>query len=89
MTTADIDTREQELRAELARAEAQVDQLSRALASRDVIATAKGLIMARGPMTAEAAFDVLRQTSQRLNRPVREIAAELVRRHERRVAPPS
>ena len=54
-------------------------QLSEAVASRDVIGQAKGILMERGRITAAEAFDVLRTASQRLNRKLRDIAEELAR----------
>lgn len=49
-------------------------QLRRAIASRDVIGQAKGILMARRGLTAEEAFDVLRRTSQDLNVKLVELA---------------
>lgn len=49
-------------------------QLEEALASRDVIGQAKGIIMARQGVTADQAFDILRRGSQRLNVKLREVA---------------
>jgi transcriptional regulator with GAF, ATPase, and Fis domain len=54
-----------------ARHEAQMDQ---ALASRDLIGQAKGIIMAREGVTAEQAFAMLRRASQDLNMKLREVA---------------
>ncbi len=51
--------------------------LEEALLSRDVIGQAKGILMERLHMTAEQAFEELRTASQRQNRKVRDIAAEL------------
>jgi hypothetical protein len=55
-------------------AQAQARQLLTALETRDAIATAKGIVMARRGLTAEEAFDWLTEVSQRTNRKVREIA---------------
>jgi GAF domain-containing protein len=55
-----------------------VEQLRTAIASRDVIGQAKGILMARLDLDADAAFEVLRDRSQRTNRKLREVAAELV-----------
>jgi GAF domain-containing protein len=52
--------------------------LERALDSRAVIDQAKGVLMARHGIAAGAAFDLLSEHSQRSNRKLREIAAELV-----------
>ncbi|HUP85737.1 MAG TPA: GAF and ANTAR domain-containing protein [Acidimicrobiales bacterium] len=53
------------------------DQLTQALESRVVIEQAKGVLMASG-LTSEAAFAALRNTSQRRNRKLRDIAAEVI-----------
>jgi GAF domain-containing protein len=54
------------------------DQLREALESRDLIGQAKGILMERETCDAEAAFVILRRASQRTNRKLREVAAELV-----------
>lgn len=51
--------------------------LEAALGSRDVIGQAKGVLMEREGLTAEEAFSRLRTTSQAVNRPIRELAAEI------------
>ena len=57
------------------------EQLSSALESRAVIEQAKGMLMARSPeLTADDAFDLLRQASQRENVKLREIARRVVSR---------
>lgn len=53
------------------------ESFERALSSRDVIGRAKGIIMARGGVTDEQAFDVLRRVSQQLNRKLRDVAEEV------------
>jgi hypothetical protein len=53
---------------------AQAEAWERALASRDEIGQAKGVLMAQLDLTAEAAFELLRTTSQRHNAKVRDIA---------------
>lgn len=58
--------------------EAQAQALQSALASRDAIGQAKGILMEQGPMSADEAFDLLRATSQRLNLKVKDIAVHLV-----------
>ncbi|TDV35298.1 GAF and ANTAR domain-containing protein [Actinophytocola oryzae] len=63
------------------RAELHEAQLRRAIDSRDVIGQAKGIIMARRGIAAEEAFDILRQSSQRLNVKLVEVAATLTARH--------
>jgi len=57
--------------AELAR------QLQRALESRAVIDQAKGILMARHGVSAEAAFNMLAERSQHANRKLRDLAREL------------
>lgn len=56
-------------------------QLQQAMESRAVIEQAKGIIMGAQHCDAEAAFDVLRRASQRENRKLRAIAAEVVDRY--------
>ncbi|MPQ99567.1 ANTAR domain-containing protein [Modestobacter sp. I12A-02628] len=53
--------------------------LHRAVASRDVIGQAKGILMARHGLTADQAFDVLAQVSQQRNTPVVDLAEALAR----------
>jgi GAF domain-containing protein len=52
--------------------------LQRALDSRAVIDQAKGILMARHGMSADAAFDVLSKESQLANRKLRDLAEDLV-----------
>ena len=54
------------------------EHLREALESRDVIGQAKGILMARRNCTAEAAFEMLRQTSQHRNIKLRDIAEQVV-----------
>jgi GAF domain-containing protein len=54
------------------------EQFSRALASRDSIGQAKGMIMERYRVGAVQAFEVLRKLSQDGNVPLARIAQELV-----------
>ena len=54
------------------------DQLKDALLSRDVIGTAKGILMEREGIDDEAAFAMLRQASQTRNIKLREIALAVV-----------
>lgn len=58
--------------------EAQAQAWQSALSSRDAIGQAKGMLMEQRSISADEAFDVLRETSQRLNRKVRDIAVHLV-----------
>jgi GAF domain-containing protein len=62
--------------------------LTLALEHRDVIGQAKGILMAQEGLTSEAAFDVLRRASQRSNRKVYELAAEIVARNAGRRSDP-
>ena len=59
------------------------DQLQFALESRAVIEQAKGILMGREGVTAEKAFEILVRASQRENRKLRELAADVVRRAEK------
>jgi len=59
-------------------------QLRHAVASREIIGEAKGIIMERQSCTRDEAFDVLRRASQRENRKLREVAEEFVLRVEAR-----
>ena len=59
-------------------------QLQEALRSREVIAKAQGILMARQRCTSEEAFHLLRRCSQRTNRKLRDVAAEIVEREEAR-----
>lgn len=54
------------------------ENLTVAMQSREVIDQAKGALMARHRITADAAFDRLRQRSQAENRKLRDIAAEII-----------
>ena len=54
------------------------EQFKRALASRDTIGQAKGMIMERYGVDAVQAFEVLRKLSQDSNVPLVQIASELV-----------
>ena len=55
------------------------DQLREALASRDVIGQAKGMLMEREGCSPDEAFDMLRRASQRVNRKVRDVAADMIK----------
>jgi GAF domain-containing protein len=54
------------------------ENLSKAMESRAVIEQAKGVLMSRRRIGADAAFDVLREISQASNRKLRDVAAEVV-----------
>ena len=65
--------------AAIALAEAQrTDQLRTALASRDVIGQAKGILMERNRVTADAAFGALSRASQNANLKLTQVARHLV-----------
>jgi GAF domain-containing protein len=53
--------------------------LETALASRDVIGQAKGVLMTRHGLTPDQAFARLRELSQDQNRPLRDVAEEVAR----------
>ena len=55
----------------------KVEGLEEALLSRDVIGQAKGILMERLHITSDQAFEELRSVSQKQNRKVRDIAAEV------------
>ncbi|WP_254704660.1 ANTAR domain-containing protein [Rhodococcus pyridinivorans] len=54
------------------------EQFRAALASRDVIGQAKGVLMERFGIDAESAFGMLRRLSQERNQLVRDLAVEVV-----------
>lgn len=54
------------------------EQMDDALASRDLIGQAKGILMAREGVDADGAFDMLRRASQRLNVKLRDVAGGIV-----------
>ena len=56
----------------------RADGLTRALESRDVIGQAKGILMPRHRVTAEASFELLRRVSQDRNVKLRDLAAHVV-----------
>ena len=65
--------------AAVAFADAQkMDHLDRAVASRDLIGQAKGMLMERYKIDGEGAFRVLARVSQASNQPLRQVAEELV-----------
>ncbi len=67
----------------------EVQQLRQALASRPVIDQAKGMLMAQHGCSADEAFDMLRQASNRGNRKLREIALAIVETWSRASLPPA
>jgi hypothetical protein len=65
----------------LTNAELKAEHLRKAIDTRDVIGQAKGILMHRRGITAEEAFDILRETSQRLNVKLADLATTLATRH--------
>ena len=63
------------------------DQLRQAVATREIIGEAKGILMESQHCTRDEAFDILRRASQRENRKLRDLAEELVLRVEGRARP--
>ncbi|WP_410614425.1 ANTAR domain-containing protein [Amycolatopsis sp. lyj-109] len=55
--------------------------LRHAIDTRDVIGQAKGILMQRQGITADAAFALLRSTSQNLNVKLVEVARNMVAHH--------
>ncbi|MEU5534617.1 ANTAR domain-containing protein [Streptomyces sp. NPDC020362] len=53
----------------------EIEQLRRAIVSRPVIDQARGILMAAHGCSAEQAWDILRETSQRSNTKLRDVAA--------------
>jgi GAF domain-containing protein len=60
------------------------EQLETALTSRAIIEQAKGVIIATTGRSAEEAFVLLREQSQAQNVKLRDVAAEIVERQQRR-----
>jgi GAF domain-containing protein len=56
------------------------ENLTQAIDSREAIGRAVGILMAVGGRSPDAAFQILANASQRENRKVRDIAAEIVER---------
>jgi GAF domain-containing protein len=65
------------------------ENLRTAMASRATIEQAKGILMARGGISADQAFDILVRASQRENRKLRDVADELVERVQNREPGPT
>jgi cell division septum initiation protein DivIVA len=74
----------QDLEARVHELEHQLATLRRALESREVIGIAKGILVATEGCAPDKAFEILRRASQRENRKLAEIAAELVASHAQR-----
>lgn len=58
--------------------EVRIENLQDALSSREVIGQAQGILMERERITAEQAFQLLRRSSQHLNRKLRAVAQDIV-----------
>jgi AmiR/NasT family two-component response regulator len=58
------------------------EQFKKALASRDVIGQAKGMLMERYSVSAIQAFDLMRKLSQDSDTPLIQIAADLVEKQQ-------
>jgi GAF domain-containing protein len=54
------------------------ENLQAALGSREIIGQAQGILMEREKITGEQAFHLLRQSSQHLNRKLRDVAQDLI-----------
>ncbi len=63
---------------EVATAAARAGNIESAMASRAVIEQAKGILMERRRVTADAAFELLKHASQVTNRKLRDVAEHLV-----------
>jgi hypothetical protein len=61
----------------------RAENLRQALATRELIGQAQGILMERERITADQAFDILRRASQHLNTKLREVAQRLVDTGER------
>lgn len=71
----------------LAHEKEQVAGLQQAVASRDIIGQAKGILMERERLTADQAFDVLRRASQHVNLKLRDVAERVTETGERPPTP--
>lgn len=67
-------------------ARVMVSQIQEALESRDVIGAAKGILMEREAVTSDEAFEMLRSVSQNSNIKLRDVAAALVAKEEKRLS---
>ena len=74
----------QDEQALLVELQVEVAQLRQALENRDVIGQAKGLLMASAELNEAEAFRLLVRQSQRDNKKLRDVAAELVADHNAR-----
>ncbi|MEO6205276.1 MAG: GAF and ANTAR domain-containing protein [Mycobacteriales bacterium] len=58
--------------------QSRIENLQSALSSREVIGQAQGILMERERITADQAFQLLRRSSQHLNRKLRAVAQDIV-----------
>ena len=65
----------------------RASNLNQALATRELIGQAQGILMERERITSDQAFDILRRASQHLNVRLREVAPDLVDTGDRPVGP--
>jgi len=65
----------------------RVDDLRQALQTREIIGQAVGLLMQEHDLDTDGAFGFLVRTSSHSNTKVREVAAQMVADHERKVGP--
>jgi len=65
----------------------EIARLRAQLATMPVIEQAKGIIMTQSNCSQDEAFDLLRHASQRLNEPVRDLAAQITSRAARQSRP--
>jgi DNA-directed RNA polymerase specialized sigma24 family protein len=66
----------------------RASNLNQALATRELIGQAQGILMERERITSDQAFDILRRASQHLNVRLREVAQDLVDTGDRPVTRP-
>jgi response regulator NasT len=72
---------------DLAEARLEIHHLRAALATRPVIDQAKGILMAQHRCSPERAFEMLTEASQRDNRKVSDLAADIVASAQRNDRP--
>jgi AmiR/NasT family two-component response regulator len=77
LTAAQAAERIAELEAALRKCVAHAEGIETALQSRDVIGQAKGILMERGHVDAQAAFSELVAMSQTLNEKLRDVAQRI------------
>ncbi|MDQ0792543.1 ANTAR domain-containing protein [Streptomyces sp. B1I3] len=80
---------EQSPDADVAALRSEVEGLRTAIASRPVIDTARGILMAVGPCTAQQAWETLVQASQHSNIKLRDLARQLVESYHGTPLPPA